>query len=109
MCPARNVTYVSGRSLAFHGIHTSRLQKSEKYNPRVRYELSPMSRTAHQALRGFSDSANLPVWALCWQCDCATRGPLMDWLNWWIVGAVGLVTLYVAVRLVLRHYCPPDS
>jgi hypothetical protein len=22
---------------------------------------------------------------------------------------VGLVTLYVAVRLVLRHYCPPDN
>jgi hypothetical protein len=33
----------------------------------------------------------------------------MDWLNWWIVGAVGFVTLYVAVRLVLRHYNPPDS
>jgi hypothetical protein len=33
----------------------------------------------------------------------------MDWLNWWIVGAVSLVTLYVAARLVLRHYFPPDS
>src|SRR5258706_15209946 len=34
--------------LAFHGIHTSRLQKSEKCNPCVRYELSPMSRAAHR-------------------------------------------------------------
>jgi hypothetical protein len=42
-----------------------------------------------------------------WQNDCATRGPLMDWLNWWIVGAVSLVTLYGAARLVLRHYFPP--
>src|SRR5882757_5976540 len=33
--------------LAFHGIHTSRLQKSEKCNPCVRYEMSPMSRAAH--------------------------------------------------------------
>jgi hypothetical protein len=33
----------------------------------------------------------------------------MDWLNWWIVGAVSLVALYVAARLVLRHYFPPDS
>jgi hypothetical protein len=33
----------------------------------------------------------------------------MDWLNSWIIGSVGLVTLYVAVRLVLRHDLPPDS
>jgi hypothetical protein len=33
----------------------------------------------------------------------------MDWLNWWIVGAVSLVTLYIAVRLVLRYYFPPDT
>ncbi|MGY3645793.1 hypothetical protein ACVWW2_001084 [Bradyrhizobium sp. LM4.3] len=32
--------------LAFHGIHTSRSQKSEKCNPCVRYEMSPMSRAA---------------------------------------------------------------
>jgi hypothetical protein len=35
--------------LAFHGIHTSRLQKSEKCNPCVRYEMSPMSRAAQFA------------------------------------------------------------
>src|SRR5437879_7253974 len=34
--------------LAFHGIHTSRLQKSEKCNPCVRYEMSPMSRAAQE-------------------------------------------------------------
>src|SRR5258705_4323155 len=37
--------------LAFPGIHTSRLQslqKSEKCNPCVRYEMSPMSRAAHR-------------------------------------------------------------
>jgi hypothetical protein len=34
--------------LAFHGIHTSRLEKSEKCNPCVRYEMSPMSRAAHR-------------------------------------------------------------
>jgi hypothetical protein len=33
----------------------------------------------------------------------------MDWLNWWIVGAVGVIMRYVVVRLVLRHYFPPDS
>jgi hypothetical protein len=33
----------------------------------------------------------------------------MDWLNWWMIAAVGLVTLYIAVRLVLRHYFPPDT
>ena len=33
----------------------------------------------------------------------------MDWLKWRIVAAVSLVTLYVAVRLVLRHYFPPDT
>src|SRR5437763_1365471 len=36
--------------LAFHGIHTSRLQKSEKCNPCVRYKLSPMSRAAHKSV-----------------------------------------------------------
>jgi hypothetical protein len=36
--------------LAFHGIHTSRLQKSEKCNPCARYEMSPMSRAAHHNL-----------------------------------------------------------
>src|ERR1700688_3302388 len=39
--------------LAFHGIHTSRLQKSEKCNPCVRYEMSPMSRAAHPVAQGF--------------------------------------------------------
>jgi hypothetical protein len=34
----------------------------------------------------------------------------MDSPNWWIVGAVCLATtLYIAVRLVLRHYFPPDT
>ncbi|MEH2611847.1 hypothetical protein [Bradyrhizobium sp. AZCC 1693] len=33
----------------------------------------------------------------------------MDWLNWWIIAVVSLVTLYVAARLVLRHYSPPDT
>jgi hypothetical protein len=33
----------------------------------------------------------------------------MSRLEWWIVGAVGVVTLYVSVRLVLRFYFPPDS
>jgi hypothetical protein len=33
----------------------------------------------------------------------------MDWLNWWIVAALIVVTLYVAVRLVLRHHFPPDA
>jgi hypothetical protein len=33
----------------------------------------------------------------------------MDWLNWWLLALVGLVTSYVAVRLVLRHYFPPDT
>src|SRR5947207_1336283 len=40
--------------LAFHGIHTSRLQslqKSEKCNPCVRYEMSPMSRAAQMISR----------------------------------------------------------
>src|SRR6202140_2279532 len=32
--------------LAFHGIHTSRLQKSKKCNPCIRYEMSPMSLAA---------------------------------------------------------------
>jgi hypothetical protein len=33
----------------------------------------------------------------------------MGWMNWWIFTAVCLVTLYVAVRLALRHYFPPDT
>jgi hypothetical protein len=33
----------------------------------------------------------------------------MGWLNWLIVAALIVVLLYVAVRLVLRHYFPPDS
>src|SRR6202165_4960780 len=41
--------------LAFHGIHTSRLQKSEKCNPCVRYEMSPMSRAAHPRQRTFGE------------------------------------------------------
>jgi hypothetical protein len=27
-------------------------------------------------------------------------------MDWWIIGAVSLVTLYVEARLVLRHYFP---
>jgi enamine deaminase RidA (YjgF/YER057c/UK114 family) len=41
--------------LAFHGIHTSHLQKSEKCNPCVRYELSPMSQAA-QKITGLGGS-----------------------------------------------------
>jgi hypothetical protein len=33
----------------------------------------------------------------------------MDWLNWWIIGAVSVSTLYIAVRLLLRHFFPPDT
>ena len=33
----------------------------------------------------------------------------MDWLNWWIIALVGIVTRYVAARLTLRHYFPPDT
>jgi hypothetical protein len=33
----------------------------------------------------------------------------MDWLNWWIVAAVSLVTLYAVARLALRYYFPPDT
>src|SRR6478736_882177 len=36
----------STTELSFHAIHTSRLQKSEKCNPCVRYEVSPMSQAA---------------------------------------------------------------
>jgi hypothetical protein len=47
--PATKRRRSSITELAFHGIHTSRLQslqKSEKCNPCVRYEMSPMSRAA---------------------------------------------------------------
>src|SRR5947199_8939551 len=47
--------------LAFHGIHTSRLQKSEKCNPCVRYEMSPMSRAAHQAQLEFLTGTTRPA------------------------------------------------
>src|SRR5260370_15357651 len=54
--------------LAFHGIHTSRLQslqKSEKCNPCVRYEMSPMSQVAHQIVSPkLQDGAK----ALCGRC-----------------------------------------
>jgi hypothetical protein len=33
----------------------------------------------------------------------------MDWLNSWIVGVAIVVALYIAARLTLRHYFPPDS
>src|SRR6266567_4638791 len=46
--------------LAFHGIHTSRLQKSEKCNPCVRYEMSPMSQAAQApVIRGFLDRSEI--------------------------------------------------
>src|SRR3989442_2510487 len=37
--------------LAFRGIEPSRLQKSEKCNPCVRYEMSPMSQAAQLSVR----------------------------------------------------------
>jgi hypothetical protein len=33
----------------------------------------------------------------------------MDWLNWWVVTLAIIIALYVAVRLVLLHYFPPDT
>jgi hypothetical protein len=46
------------------------------------------------------------VSALCLQTSCATTGFVIDG---WIIGAAIVVALYVAVRLVLRHYFPPDT
>src|SRR4029077_16020280 len=48
--------------------HTSRLQKSEKCNPCVRYEMSPMSRAAH--VRNCSHSTADVQIALRYQCLC---------------------------------------
>jgi hypothetical protein len=36
----------------------------------------------------------------------AIDSPLMDR---WIIGVAIVIALYIAVRLVLRHYFPPDT
>jgi hypothetical protein len=33
----------------------------------------------------------------------------MDWFSWWLVILGAGVALYLAGRLVLRHYFPPDT
>jgi hypothetical protein len=47
------------------------------------------------------------VSALCLQTSCGARVVVMD--SWVIVLVLGLIAAYALVRLVLRHYFPPDT